>query len=302
MRIYSTHKSNDRNSFTVKTVPCFYMPHIESNAEVRAVVDVRHGAASFPFAVALHAALPNADALLRRAQRAGLETAFLAPETPGQSARFRLRWFSLHSEMQLCGTGTLAAALFLFHGPLQGERAVTFSTAGGGLRARSTGRGRAAIRLPRYALRSYAPSPALLEGLGVAASSLRALVSQEAQTVVLVLPERRCVERLQPDFAALKEVREQHVGAVIATAPGRDAAHFVFRYFTPWYGKDESVMASSALSLLAPYWAAQLGASTLRARQRSSRDVSFSMKVEEEGLWLSGRGAPREAAAGRMED
>ena len=272
------------------------MTRSESNAKAHAVVDVRHGAASYPSAVALHAVLPSADAMLRRAQKTGLETAFLAPENPGKCARFQLRWFSLHSEMQLCGTGTLAAALFLFHGQVQDEREVAFSTAGGDLRARSKGRGRAAIRLPRYELRPYAPPEALLESLGVAASPLRAFVSQGAQTVVLAFPERRFVERLHPDFAALRKVSEQHMGAVIATAPDCDAGHFAFRYFTPWYGKDESVMASSALSLLAPYWAAELGPSALRARQLSSRDVPFSVKVEKAGVWMSGRGAPREAA------
>lgn len=264
-------------------------------------VEVRFGDAALPFGVVCCQQLPSAEAMLRCAQQTGLETAFLEPAGAdgaerATAARFRLRWFSPHSEMQLCGAGTLAAALFLFYddAPFQIDGPVAFDTAAGRLMARPEKDGKAAVRLPRYALHSFDPGPDLAATLGLD-PALPALLSEPAQTVVLPLPARGHVERLRPDFAALKALRAEHLGAVIVTAPGGAAYDFVFRYFTPWHGKDESAVAGSALSLLAPYWADRLGTASLCAVQASAQQPSFSAEVDAEGVWLRAGGAVQAA-------
>lgn len=240
--------------------------------------------------------------MLRRAQQTGLEMAFLTPvESDAVAARFRLRWFSPHSEMQLCGAGTLAAALFLFQsGVLFGGAAeaggaqVAFDTAAGRLMAQAKEDSQASVRIPRYALRTSAPRPELAEALGLDHTPPR-LLSEEAQTVVLPLPNRRYVERLRPDFPALGALRAEHLGAVVVTAPAAAPDDFVFRYFTPWHGKDESAVAGSALSLLAPYWAERLGTAKLQAVQASSVRPAFSASVDPAGVWLTAGGTVRPA-------
>ncbi len=53
------------------------------------------------------------------------------------------------------------------------------------------------------------------------------------------------------------------------------------RFFAPWLGVAEDPVTGSAHTVLAPYWAAQLGKQRLAARQCSKRGGELWVMVDE---------------------
>lgn len=250
----------------------------------RMIVHVRLGASRFPFGVVLNRTPPRTSTMQALARKSGLEIAFLVPSSfKSTSRRYTLRWFSPHGEMQLCGAGALAAAKFVFQ-HTENKARVAFDTPSGQLAAHRKNK-QVSVRLPHAVLHPFTPDPVLIGALGVEKPE-HALVALRHQTVMLCLHTVEQVESAQPNFSALRALHLPHLGAVILTASGR-LAHAVFRYFTPWHGKDESAVAGSALSGLGPYWAAQCNQSQLHFRQASRAGAHFVARVEKMGVWLT---------------
>ena len=65
----------------------------------------------------------------------------------------------------------------------------------------------------------------------------------------------------------------------IVTSPGDDGMDFVSRFFAPAYGIPEDPVTGSAHCLLAPFWSARLGKSTLLARQVSRRGGELRLEL-----------------------
>ena len=264
--------------------------------DIHTVVHVRLGASCFPFGVMLGRRFSETSIMLAQARKTGLETAFLAPASPQESfssqesfcRQYTLRWFSPHGEMQLCGAGALAAAQFLFQHH-DGEDRVWFDTPAGQLIARQREE-QLTVRLPRVALERYTPDPVLLEALGIGMPR-GTRVALRHQTVVLCLHTAEQVVELQPNFPALRMLQAPYLGAVITVAPGR-SADAVFRYFTPWHGKNESAVAGSALGVLGPYWGRRIGRRTFTSYQASYEGASFPVRVGNKGTWIGAKVAP----------
>ncbi|MCA9311416.1 MAG: PhzF family phenazine biosynthesis protein, partial [Phycisphaerales bacterium] len=64
---------------------------------------------------------------------------------------------------------------------------------------------------------------------------------------------------------------------------------FVSRFFAPYCGIDEDPVTGSAHCMLAPFWAARLGRSQLRARQLSRRGGEVECTVRDWRVLLEGR-------------
>ena len=92
------------------------------------------------------------------------------------------------------------------------------------------------------------------------------------------------IAALAPDFGALGRLRSN----VICTAPGAGALDFVSRFFGPGSGVDEDPVTGSAHATLAPYWAARLGRTTLRARQLSRRGGDVACELRGDRVLLRG--------------
>jgi predicted PhzF superfamily epimerase YddE/YHI9 len=92
------------------------------------------------------------------------------------------------------------------------------------------------------------------------------------------------VRDLAPDFARLAHCDPY---GVIVTAPGRKV-DFVSRFFAPAHGIDEDPVTGSAHCTLAPYWAARLGKTHLRARQLSRRGGDVACDVRGSRVVLAG--------------
>ena len=238
-----------------------------------------------PAAVCLPAEPLSERAMQRIAAEMNLsETAFPGPPRP-EGIR-PLRWFTPSVEVSLCGHATLATAHFLLIEEREDPPTV-FSTASGTLRVRREPDSALAMDFPADPPEIRTPPPGLLRALG----SPEGVPALRAERLWIVsLPSEARVRDLTPDFRDLAgvDVGEGVLG-VSATAPGDDEADFVSRFFGPWVGVDEDPVTGSAHTALGPYWAEELGRSTLRARQISPRGGSMAVRVEEDRVHLVGR-------------
>jgi len=219
----------------------------------------------------LDAWLPDATLQAIAAENNLSETAFAVP----RDGDFALRWFTPAQEVDLCGHATLAAAHVLL-----GERAaVTFHTRSGALGVERRG-GLLAMDFPALPAAAVRAPDALEHGLG-----RRPREVLRAVDYLVVYDTAAEIEALVPDQERLARLDGR---GVIVTAPGTDA-DFVSRFFAPKAGIPEDPVTGSAHSTLAPYWAARLGKTRLRARQISRRGGELECVLRGDRVEIAGR-------------
>jgi PhzF family phenazine biosynthesis protein len=213
--------------------------------------------------------LPDATLQSIAAENNLAETAFFV----GSDGRYRIRWMTPTSEVDLCGHATLASAWVVFEVLEPGRREVTFASNSGSLSV-SAHAGRLVLDFP-----SRPPAPAD-EALDAVAAALgrRPSLLLASRDYLAVYETEADVRALAPDMARVAALDRM---AVIATAPGGDC-DFVSRFFAPQVGVPEDPVTGSAHCTLVPYWAARLGRESLFARQVSRRGGE---------LWCEDRGA-----------
>jgi PhzF family phenazine biosynthesis protein len=201
------------------------------------------------------------DALLQAiaAENNLSETAFLVPEGDD----FRLRWFTPATEVPLCGHATLASACVVME-RLQPQRTqVVFHTASGPLTVRR--------QEPRYVM-DFPARPALQvtppAELEAALGTVPVEVHVNDFNYLVLVEGAAALRALTPDMTAIARLDRS---GVIVTAPGDSGHDFVSRYFAPAKGIPEDPVTGAAHCMLAPYWAARLGRTSLRAFQASRR-------------------------------
>lgn len=205
------------------------------------------------------------------------ETAFFAPE--GED--FRLRWFTPVAEVDLCGHATLASADVLFRILGYTRTAARFHTRSGVLTVECR-EGLYAMDFPATMPTPCAPEPALVASLGV-----QPIGTFRAFDHVVVLESEAAVRALRPDFTRMSTL---DLRGVVVTARG-DEADYVARCFFPKLGVNEDPVTGSAHCEAAPYWAAQLGRTDLRAAQLSARGGILWCDVRGDRIILRGRAA-----------
>jgi len=215
------------------------------------------------------------------------KTAFVLRE--GAEETFRLRWFGMDGESQLCGHATLAAAHVLWQSALAPPaEPIRFLTASGTLQARQLGAGWIELDFPAEVAVEEA-RPALAAALGVeprwmGRNRLHFLVEVESEQLV---------RALRPDFRQLAAVLPPARGVIVtarAAAAGPGGGYdFVSRCFAPAIGIDEDPVTGSAHCALGPYWAAKLGKVQLDAFQASSRGGALRVRVAGDRVFLAGQ-------------
>jgi predicted PhzF superfamily epimerase YddE/YHI9 len=131
------------------------------------------------------------------------------------------------------------------------------------------------------------PQP-LAKALGLDATDVicnRARHKQPAK-FLLELKSEESVRGLKPDFEFL---RGNGDSGVIITARSSSNYDFVSRYFAGGAGVDEDPVTGSAHCMLAPYWAAKLGKTEMRAYQASARGGEVNVRVLGDRVGLGGR-------------
>lgn len=203
------------------------------------------------------------------------ETAFLL----ACGDEYELRWFTPAIEVDLCGHATLAAAYVVFTYLRPCLTQVKFRTRSGQLVVRRK-EGWLEMDFPARPAQPADPPAGLVAALGLQPREI-----WKARDYMAVYDSEEDIKRLQPDMAALGRV---DMFAVIVTAAGRDV-DFVSRFFAPAAGVPEDPVTGSAHCTLAPYWAARLNKSVLRARQLSKRGGELVCEVRNERVIISGR-------------
>ena len=193
---------------------------------------------------------------------------------------YHLRWFTPEVEVDLCGHATLASAHLLFHELGETGDTVTFHTKSGRLAVHRDGELLKMDFPSRPPVHVTDPHPELVKALGGLPSEILA-----ARDYLVRYQSPEDVLSLTPDMEALKRVDRF---AVIVTAPGKDC-DFVSRFFAPAKGVPEDPVTGSAHCTLIPYWADQLGKTTLTARQVSKRGGELACRLDGGRVEIAGR-------------
>lgn len=185
------------------------------------------------------------------------ETAFFVPGDD----RYRLRWFTPTTEVDLCGHATLASAHVLFEHLEYDEPAIRFDSNSGDLTVRKKD-DRLVMNFPLAELNKEKAPPFLGKAIGVSANEL-----YRDTDYLYVIENEEEVRNLNPD---IKEIAKADVRGIIVTAPS-DEYDFVSRFFAPNAGVDEDPVTGSAHTMLTPYWSKRLDKRKLVGRQVSRR-------------------------------
>jgi len=202
------------------------------------------------------------------------ETAFFVPS----GSSFHLRWFTPNKEVGLCGHATLAAAHVLFERLGYAKPSIEFETRSGKLVVERKGDA-LAMDFPAMPPKLCTAPTALIEGLGKQPVEVLA-----ADDYIAVFDSEATICALTPDLMILSKL---DLRGVAVTAPG--VKHdFVSRFFAPKYGIPEDPVTGSAHCELAPYWAVQIGKTTLQARQVSKRGGDVLCELRGDHVTLTG--------------
>ena len=205
------------------------------------------------------------------------ETAFTCLQDDGG---FVIRWFSPLMEIDFCGHATLAAAYVLCE-----EHNISkirfVADAVGELIVNKNADGSFAMTFPKQAPIEVQNVPQqLLDGLSIQPSK----ILKNRQAYFAIYENADQILELKTNSELLKTLYPLDV---VATAPSAEY-DFISRYFWPASGGDEDYVTGSIHTGLAPYWAQQLGKTTLSAYQASSRGGHLICKVDDTTVTLTG--------------
>lgn len=208
------------------------------------------------------------------------ETAFIKPVG---NHHYHIRWFSPLCEVDFCGHATLASSFVLFE-YFDAHDTLHFETNQvGSLWVTRESSGRISMDFPNMAPKPLDEPPrALIEGLSIPPRQV--LVNEQAYVVVVA--DEQQVLAMQTDNALLKQLHPRDV--VVTARADREGYDMVSRYFWPANGGDEDPVTGSIHSGLAPYWAEQLGKSSLVAYQASQRGGTLYCQVLDERVMIAG--------------
>jgi len=225
---------------------------------------------------------PREDAWMRDVAREMnlSETAFLHPLKSGTDSGYSLRWFTPAVEVALCGHATLASAHVLWQdGHLPPGETARFHTKSGILTAVQRN-GSIEMDFPATPNQPADAPAGLLEALGVKP----VYVGKNKFDYLVEVESEGVLRALNPDHSTLRKLPAR---GIIVTARGADY-DFVSRFFAPGSGIDEDPVTGSAHCALAPYWAAKLGKTSMRAFQASARGGEVGVRLEGDRVILSG--------------
>lgn len=192
--------------------------------------------------------------------------------------RYQLRWFTPLTEVDLCGHATLASAFVILNYIYPTRNQVVFETRSGELRV-SRRENLLYMDLPALPpIPCECPSQ-LIQGLGI-----RPQAVLRSTKYLVVLESENAVRSLRPDINLLKQL---DLPGIIVTATGAKS-DFVSRFFAPKVGVNEDPVTGSAHCILTPYWADQLGKTSLYARQISQRGGELFCELQGERVIIAG--------------
>jgi len=221
------------------------------------------------------------DELLRKvaAENNLPATAFLVPADGG----YRLRWFTTHCEIRLCGHASLAAGFVLLNLLQPSMEVARFETKHGGTLEVRRADQAFEMNFPARPPKASPMGPdQLIQATGIRTTPVEIVEANE--TWIAVFADASAVAAAVPDFELLAKL---HPYAVAITAPGQPE-DFVSRYFAPSYGIPEDQVTGSLHCALTPYWSRRLGKERLKARQLSARGGELTCEMAGDRVLLTG--------------
>ncbi|KAM4593796.1 phenazine biosynthesis-like domain-containing protein [Odontesthes bonariensis] len=239
----------------------------------------------------------NEDLYLKIAAEMNLsETAFITRINPSDTfttgSRFRLRWFTPATEVNLCGHATLASAAVLFQFQKNVNPTVVFETRSGNLAVTQEG--------DRYVM-DFPLNPPTHEDPNDFRDIIKVAVGDHpVQDVFLNSDTKKLMIRLSDScdrsvltslkvdpFALLNSETSGKVKGLIITMKGspdcQPGYDFYSRYFAPWAGIPEDPVTGSSHTVLGSYWSQKLGKKKMLAYQCSSRGGELELEVRDDG-------------------
>lgn len=210
---------------------------------------------------------PDYECLLAETQQLGQPvTSFVL----AANEKFYIRWFSQHSEINLCGHGSLGAGAAVLNKYQQST--VVFHSQHGDVEIAKLDDG-FGITLPAW--QACKPSDDTSDLVRDAEEVFA------TRDLVFVLTDAEAVKAFQPDFTRFIQINDYH--AVIVTAQSGES-EYVLRYFAPKIAINEDQATGSAHCSLAPYWFDRLNADKLTARQLSPDGGYFTLHKKSDSL------------------
>lgn len=185
------------------------------------------------------------------------ETAFFVKE----NGKYRIRWFTPTSEVDLCGHATLASSFVLFNKLNYEKNKVEFESRSGKLIVERNN-DLISLNFPSRNPQPIEADEILLNALPIKPNELLF-----DKTTICVFDTEEEVRSMKPEIMEFLKVSTH---GVIITAPGNEV-DFVSRFFAPDVGINEDPVTGYAHTLLIPYWAKRLGKDKLHALQVSKR-------------------------------
>ncbi|MGI6005225.1 MAG: PhzF family phenazine biosynthesis protein [Christensenellales bacterium] len=205
------------------------------------------------------------------------ETAFAVK----QGDKYKLRWFTLAGEIDLCGHATLACAYVVLNQYEKGSGKVVFDTFSGDLTITRHGE-LYEMDFPAYDLKPVAVTQQMVDALGA--------VPKEAymgRDLLCVFDDEATVRKLNPDLAKVKELD----GLLLhITAQGKDT-DCVSRTFAPKCNTPEDPVCASGHCHIAPYWIIRLQKDSIVAYQASKRGGTLYCRLDGNSVKMSGKAA-----------
>ncbi|MBD1583373.1 PhzF family phenazine biosynthesis protein [Pseudoalteromonas sp. S16_S37] len=206
------------------------------------------------------------------------ETAFLVKH----DEQYHIRWFSVLTEIDFCGHATLAASYVIFSSFPERTSISLYAKAVGNMVIEKSPDGRIKMDFPnRMPQRLETVPEQLLLGLSIRPTN----VLKSAQAYFAIYDNEEDVLAVTQDKTQLMQLGPLDV---VVTALSHGKYDFISRYFWPANGGDEDPVTGSIHTGLAPYWAQQLGKTSLVAYQASKRGGVLYCEVEGERVFISG--------------
>ena len=204
------------------------------------------------------------------------ETAFFVKE--GED--FHIRWFTPEYEIDLCGHATLASAFVIFNYLDYSYGTIRFHCKSGLLEVNNLGE-MIELNFPSRMPETIDAPENLLNGI-----SLHPTHMLKSRDYFLVYDNEELVKAFVPDFNYLNRL-EDCIG-IIVTSKGNEA-DFVSRFFVPNSVIGEDPVTGSAHCSLIPYWAKELGKTTLTAQQLSARKGELVCHYKGDRVTMAGK-------------
>ena len=192
---------------------------------------------------------------------------------------YEIRWFMPSREINLCGHATLASAFVIFKELNHPTDEIIFSSQSGELKATRSENGLITLNFPAWKPKRIAVPPEIYE-----AFNHEPIAAFASRDLMLIFKNEQQILELQPNLPMVKHL--PYLG-INCTAKG-DEVDFVSRVFDANDPISEDPVTGSAHCGFVPFWAGQLGKTTLHARQLSARRGELFCELKGNRVFISG--------------